>query len=346
MMRAVTLFDVDLPIVAGPMAGGPSTPALAAAVCGAGALGSLGAGYLSPDAIRAEIGSVREATPRPFGVNLFAPSAVVVNSDQVATAIAALAPYRDALGLPPQRMPEHIAEDFDAQLDVVCTERVPVFTFTFGLLPTGAIERLHRSGSLVGGTATTPAEAKALEESGVDFVVAQGAEAGGHRGSFLPHRGDNLVGTLALVPQVRDSVAVPVIAAGGIMDGRGINAAITLGASAAQLGTVFLLCLEAGTSAPYRDAVRRAEADDTVITSAFSGRPARGIVNRMTTELAGVPGLPPYPVMNALTRDLRRAAAQLGTSEFLSLWCGQGVGLVRETSAHDLVAQLAREMRG
>ena len=326
------------------MAGGPSTPALAAAVSEAGGLGSLGLGYLAPDAIRSEIRAVRAATRRPFAVNLFAPSAVAIAADEVARAIAALAPYREELGLPPQEPPEHIAEDFDAQLDVVLAERVAVFTFTFGLLPDGAIERLHRSGALVGGTATTPAEAKALEDAGVDFVVAQGSEAGGHRGTFLSARGDDLVGTFALTPQVCDAVRVPVVAAGGIMDGRGINAALTLGAAAAQLGTAFLLAPEAGTGRAYRDAVRHARPDETVITSAISGRRARGVVNRMTTEMAGVRGLPPYPVMNALTRDLRAAAAAHGTPQFLSLWCGQGVGLVREMPAADLVAALVREM--
>jgi nitronate monooxygenase len=338
------LFDVDLPIAAGPMAGGPSTPALVAAVSASGGLGSLGAGYLSPDAIRNEIRTVRAATARPFACSLFAPAAYAVDAHEIAAAIAALAPYREELGLPAQEAPTRFAEDFDAQLDVVVSERVPVFTFTFGLLPEPAIESLHRSGAKVGGTATTPAEAKLLEDSGVDFVVAQGGEAGGHRGSFVETRGDDVVGLLALVPQVRDTVRVPVVAAGGIMDGRGITAALTLGASAVQLGTAFLLCPEAGTSAPYRSAIRVARAEDTVITSVFSGRRARGVLNRMAAELAGMRGLPPYPVLNALTRDLRSAAAARGTSDFLSLWCGQGVGLIREMPARDLMAHLAREM--
>jgi nitronate monooxygenase len=341
--QATELFGIDLPIVLGPMAGGPSTPMLAAAVSQAGGLGSLGEGYAAPQQIRDHIRELRRATERPFAVNLFAPEAVEVDNAAIRRAIDILAPYREELGLPPQAVPERFAEDFDEQLGVVLEERVPVFTFTFGRLPAGAIDALHRAGVLVGGTATTPAEAEALAADGVDFVVAQGTEAGGHRASFLGDGDDDLIGLVSLVPAAHDQSGLPVVAAGGIADGRGIAAALVLGAVAAQLGTAFLLCPEAGTSAPYRAAVRDAVSEDTIITTAFSGRRARGIVNRLGLELAGRNDLPPYPVLNALTRDLRQAAAARGESGYLSLWAGQGVGLTRVRPADELVSVLAEE---
>lgn len=338
------LFGIELPIVLGPMSGGPSTPQLAAVVSNAGGLGSLGEGYRSPAEIRADIRAVRSLTDRPFAVNLFAPESVDVDPRSVQTAIEVLAPYRRELGLPPQVPPEHPAEDFGAQLEAVLEEGIPVFTYTFGPLPDQAVDALHRSGTVVGGTATTPAEAVAVAGNGADFVVAQGSEAGGHRGSFLESgKGEDLIGLVALVPAVLDAAALPVVAAGGMADGRGIAAALVLGASAAQLGTAFLLCPEAGTSSAYRQALASANPEDTVITRAFSGRRARGIANRLSAELAGRNDLPPYPVLNAMTRELRQAAAARGDASFLSLWAGQGVGGLRSVPAGELVDRLAQE---
>jgi len=339
------LFGTDVPVVLGPMAGGPSTPALASAVSNAGGLGSLGGGYLSPAQLRTDVRAVAAATDRPFAVNLFAPEQPAVDPGAVARAVAVLAPYRAELGMPPQEVPAVFAEPFEDQLDVVVSERVPIVTFTFGMLPEGAMVALHDAGAIVGGTATTVAEARSLEGAGVDFVCAQGAEAGGHRGSFLGSGTDDLIGLVSLVPQVCDAVDVPVVAAGGIGDGRGIAAALVLGACAAQLGTAFLLCDEAGTSAPYRAAVEHARPEDTTITTAFSGRRARGIANRLARDLAGRTDLPPYPVLNALTRDLRRRAAEAGDASLLSLWCGQGVGLVGPAPAAVLVGELVDRAR-
>ncbi|HEX4539187.1 MAG TPA: nitronate monooxygenase [Acidimicrobiales bacterium] len=343
--RARELFGIRLPVLLGPMAGGPSTPELVAAVSNAGGLGCLGGGYLGPERLRHDIRAVRGSTDQPFAVNLFAPEEVTADDDSIKRAREVLAPYRRELGLEGDAAPTRYAEDFSEQLDVVVDESVPIFSVTFGLLPAGALRALHEVGTLVGGTATTVAEARALQESGVDFICAQGAEAGGHRGSFLSASGDNLVGLVALVPQVCDAVEVPVVAAGGIGDGRGVAAALMLGACAAQLGTAYLLCPEAGTSQPYRDAIRHAGADETVITSAFSGRRARGIVNRLAQELAGRNDLPGYPVLNALTRDVRQRAVELDRAEFLSLWAGQAVGLARELPAGRLTAVLEEESR-
>lgn len=341
--RGRELFGIEVPVVLGPMAGGPSTPELVAAVSEAGGLGILGGGYRTPDELRDDIHAVRATTPRPFGVNLFAPESTVVDDDALARAIEALAPFRAEVGLGPQAVPARFAESFDEQMAVVESERVPAFTITFGPVPSMWVERLHRVGTLVGATVTTAEEARAMESTGVDFIVAQGAEAGGHRASFLPAAGDGLVGVAALVPQVCDTVALPVVGAGAIADGRGLVAALVLGACAAQLGTAFLLCPEAGTSAPYRDALLRAHPEDTVITTAFSGRPARGIANHMTDALAGRTDLPSYPVLNALTRDLRLAATQRGDPRFLSLWAGQGLRLARPEPAAAVVARITEE---
>ena len=336
-------LGVRLPIVAAPMAGGPSTPALVAAVGEAGGVGVLAGAYLSPGDLRAQIREVRRRTPAPFGVNLLLTEPVDVDPGQVRAATALLAPYAEELGLDlPTEPPARVAEDLDAQVEVIVAERVPMASFAFGIPSPAALAALRDSGALLAGTATSVAEARAVEAAGVDVVVAQGAEAGGHRGTFLHDPDDALVGLLALVPQVRDAVATPVVAAGGITDGRGVAAALRLGADAAQLGTAFLLCPEAGTSGPYREAVARAGDTDTVVTSAFSGRPARGIRNRVTVELAGAP-LPPYPVMNALTKGLRARATQLDRPEFLSLWAGQGVGAVRQLPAGQLVSLLEQE---
>lgn len=342
------LLGVDLPIVLAPLAGGPGTPELAAAVSAAGGLGMLGLGYARPDRARADIRRVRELTGRPFGANLFVPQPYRVDAGEVDRAVVALRPYHRELGLPEAPPVDRYAEDFDEQLDVVLAERVPVVGFAFGVPPPGVVGRVKRAGAVLIGTATSVPEGLALQDAGVDLVCGQGAEAGGHRGGFLPGpagpAGD-LIGLVALVPALVDALAVPVVAAGGIMDGRGIAAALALGAGAAQLGTAFLRCPQAGTSPPYRAALAEATGSSTVITSAFSGRPARGVANALSRALDEVPGLPGYPVMNALTRSLRARAAEAGRADLLSLWAGQGVALGRELPAGELVRLLAEETR-
>ncbi len=218
------------------------------------------------------------------------------------------------------------------------------FSFTFGMLPAAALQAIKARGMFVMGTATTVEEAVSLERAGVDAVVTQGSEAGGHRGTFAGAFEAGMVGTMALVPQVVDAVRVPVIASGGIMDGRGIAAALALGASAVQMGTAFLTCHEAGIPDAYKDAILGAREDGTRMTRAFSGRPARGIVNRFMTEIDLAPeSILPFPLQNTLTRPLRSAAARQGRAELLSLWAGQAVRLARRQSAADLVARLVKE---
>ncbi|HEY3092538.1 MAG TPA: nitronate monooxygenase, partial [Vicinamibacterales bacterium] len=272
---------------------------------------------------------------------------------ELGAAVGRVAPFFEELGLPRPEPPAPAARDFDAQLDAALVGGASVFTFTFGMLPPTARDRVKARGLTIGGTATTVDEAVALERAGMDFVVAQGSEAGGHRGTFAGPVEQaafeaGMIGTLALVPQIVDAVRVPVVASGGIMDGRGIAAVLALGAAAAQLGTAFLTCEEAGVPDVYKQAILDAHEDQTRITRAFSGRPARGIVNRFMREVE-VPWWPqqfsilPFPLQNTLTRPLRTAAATQGRAEFLSLWAGQGVRMARRMTAADLVKALAAE---
>ncbi len=344
--RSTEVWGIEHPIVQAPMAGGPTTPELVAAVSNAGGLGSLGAAYLPPEKIREEVRKIRDLTQAPFAVNLFVPAPFEADPQQIERSERLLEPYRRELGLEPAKPgPQtRYLEDFDEQLAVVIEERVPVFSSTFGSLPSAEVERLKENGSKVVGTATTVEEGKKLQAEGVDAVVAQGAEAGGHRGTFLGEFGTSMVGTMALVPQMVDALAVPVIASGGIADGRGIAAALCLGAQAAQMGTAFLACEESGAHPSYKAAVLEATEDGTAITRAFSGRPARGIRNRLLLELAEHEGeIAPYPVQNALTQGIRAAARKQDRPEFMSLWAGQAVRLVRPTKAAELVRSVVDE---
>jgi nitronate monooxygenase len=331
------------PIVQAPLAGGGDTPALVAAVCEAGGLGFIGGAYLTPAQVREAARTVRERTGRPFGINLFAPLPAPAEPADIGAAVDRLAPFYAELGLGAPAPPAPGGLPFDEQLAAALESGARVFSFTFGVLPAPAIAAIKARGMLLAGTATTVEEAIALERAGVDAVVTQGSEAGGHRGTFAGLFESAMVGTIALVPQVVDAVSVPVIASGGIMDGRGIAAALALGASAVQLGTAFLTCEESGVPDAYKQAILGAREDGTRITRAFSGRPARGIVNRFMTEVDASDAILPFPLQNALTRPLRTAAAQQGRAEYLSLWAGQGVRLARRQRAAELIARLAKE---
>ena len=335
-------LGIALPIIQGPMTGS-DTPALAAAVSAAGGLGMLGCGMRSPAAMAEAAAAVRQQTDRPFGMNLFVQATPTPDEATVQAAMERLAPLYAELGLQPQR-PTQWCEDFAAQFEALLALRPAVASFTFGILDAAQVARLHAAGCLVVGTATTVTEARAWAGVGVDAVCASGTEAGGHRGTFLGDFAASQVGTLALVPQCVDAVDIPVIAAGGIMDGRGIAAAQALGAQAVQMGTAFLACPESGIGPAYRQALAQARDTDTRLTRVFSGRPARGIVNAMMEALAAEEDrVPAYPVQNALTGALRRAAAAQGRTSHLSLWAGQGVAQVRPMPAAQLVALLAQE---
>lgn len=339
-------LGLRLPIVQGPMAGA-DTPALAAAVSAAGGLGMLGCGMRSPDAMAEAVAQVRQRTDRPFGINLFVQDTPAPSADGVARAQALLAPLYAELDVA-QSAPVRWCEDFAAQFDALLALRPVVASFTFGILNTQQVAQLHAAGCCVVGTATTVAEALAWVHVGADAVCASGLEAGGHRGTFLGDWKDALVGTMALLPACADALAphgVALVAAGGIMDGRGIRAAQALGAQAVQMGTAFLACEESGISPVWRAALARSGATDTRLTRAISGRPARGIVNRLIQDLEAL-GVdwPAYPVQNALTAPLRRAAAAKDQGDYLSLWAGQGVGAVRPMPAADLLHCLEAEM--
>ena len=348
-----TRLGVEHPLILAPMAGGPSTPALAAAVSNAGGLGSLGAAYLTPEQIRDEIAAVRRLTDRPFAVNLFAGGATEGAAD-VEPMLELLGRWHRQLGIAPPAPPAAPGDRFREQLDAVLEAAPPVFSFAFAIPAALAIRALKDRGIVVMGTATTVAEAVALEAAGVDAVVAQGSEAGGHRSTFLSPFEQAMVGTMALVPQVVDAVRVPVVASGCIMDGRGMVAARALGASGVQMGTAFLATDEAGTSAPYRARLLATTEDGTAVTRAYSGRPARGIRTRFMADVEdGRVPVPPFPLQNSMTRPLRTAAAQQGESNALSLWAGQALRLLRTggagTLARDVIAhaeRIRRELAG
>src|SRR5689334_22800278 len=279
-------IGVEHPIILAPMAGGATTPALVSAVSDAGALGFVAAAYLAPEQILEQARNVRSRTQRPFGINLFVPVAATATPDSAQPALDALASYHAELGLPAPTVPARTIQDFDEQLAAAVESGATVFSFTFGLLPESAMRAVRARGMLVVGTATTVEEAVALEHSGVDAVVAQGSEAGAHRGTFGAASFEAaLIGTMALVPQIVDAVRVPVIASGGIMDGRGVVAALALGADAVQMGTAFLLADECGVPDGYKAAIASARETDTRVTRAFSGRAARGIANRFMDEV-------------------------------------------------------------
>lgn len=339
-------FQLSHPVIQAPMAGGGDTPELVAEVCKSGALGFIGGAYLTAERIIETGRAVRARTSRPFGINLFAPQPPPEGVSDPGPALRRIALFFAELGLPAPTVPAASGISFDEQLGAALETGASVFSFTLGVLPRNAIEAITSRGMFLMGTATTVDEAILLERAGVDAIVTQGSEAGGHRGTFAADFNAGMVGTMSLVPQVVDAVKVPVVASGGIMDGRGIVAALALGAAAVQMGTAFLTCHEAGIPEVYKQAIVAAREDETRITRAFSGRPARGILNRFMTEIEfgyGDDAILPFPLQNSLTRPLRAAAAKLGRAEFLSLWAGQGVRLARRQSASELIARLANE---
>ncbi|WP_249226664.1 NAD(P)H-dependent flavin oxidoreductase [Alicyclobacillus mengziensis] len=355
------ILHIEVPIIQAPMAGGATTPDLVAAVSNAGGLGCLGAGYMKPDDIQSAISHIRARTHRPFAVNLFIPGHVKQDAQSVAAMMDFLqvkSPAKDAVAEKPDNLVNTIdwLQDFEAQLAVVLAEKVPVFSFTFGCPSEEVLLRLHENGTIVMGTATTVEEAVFLERRGVDAVVAQGSEAGGHRGAFLvteashddAHAALNqhppFVGLMALLEQIAQAVQIPMVASGGIMNGRGIVASLALGASGVQLGTAFLTTDESGAHPKYKETLLNSTPNTTVVTRAFSGKWARGIRNDFIDLVDGYDGvIPDYPIQNTLTRTIRNWAAKTGRPEYMSLWSGEGGHLCRSMPASQLVAVLVEE---
>ena len=342
----LTKLGIDHPIIQAPMAGGTDTPELVAAVSNAGGLGSVGAAYLSPVQIVEAIKKIRTLTGKPFNVNLFAGGYDDTENDKDAQPmLSLLTSIHQELGLPPPVLPSVSRDPFPEQFETVLEAHPSVFSFTFGIPKHEAIEHLKSRKIAVLGTATSLKEALMLDEAGVDAIVAQGAEAGAHRGTFGEPFEKAMVPTIDLVRGITQEVSVPIIASGGMMDGGEIAISMSAGASAAQLGTAFLTCSESGASQAHKRAVLEAKTDTTVITRAFSGRPARGIANRFTSKLEGRDDLIlPFPLQNVLTRPMRNAAAKRGDARYLSLWAGKGAAKARSMPAGELVRLLVREM--
>ena len=343
MTSIQTLFGIELPIIQAPMAG-VQTSALTLAVSEAGGLGSLPCAMLTAEAMRSELEAICAHTSKPFNVNFFCHAPPAPDAAREAAWRAALAPYfaefgidASAIAAGPGRAPFS-----GGAADVLEAFRPAVVSFHFGLPPPALLARLRGWGAKVIASATTVAEARWLEAQGVDAVIAQGLEAGGHRGMFL---GDDLttqLGTFALLPQVVAAVRVPVIAAGGITDAAGVAAARALGAAGVQVGTAYLLCPEATTSAPHRAALKSPAAEHTALTNLFTGRPARAIVNRLMRELGPITGAAPaFPLATAAIAPLRAAAERAGSGDFSPLWSGQNARGCREVPAAQLTRDLA-----
>jgi nitronate monooxygenase len=341
--RLASLLGIDIPVVLGPF-GGVSSVGLTAAVSDGDGLGSFGLYGYDGDAIRRTAAELHAATNRPFALNLWVPTGTETTSlpqaefDRYA---AALKPFFEELGLPVPQMPARFMADYAEQVEATLEARPAVVSFVFGVPSSDVVEAAHRQGTKVVGTATTVAEAVALEDGGVDAVVASGMESGGHRVSFLAPAEESLMGTFALVPQVADAVRIPVITAGGIADRRGMAAALTLGADGVQVGTAFLATSESAAVPAYRDVLHSpAAAAHTVLTRALSGRLARGIPNRVVKGIAG-DRTAPFPVQNWLTGRFRPEAAAQGNTDLMSLWAGQAAPLLRHRNAADVLAELA-----
>jgi nitronate monooxygenase len=344
-MKIVTPFSerlgLRLPLIQAPMAGGPSSLELVIAASSAGALGSFGFAYTQPEEMKRQAAAVRAKTDAPFGINLFvSPQPGAIPAAEQRAAIEALARYYRELDLPvPEPVKPPYAPDLEAQFAAVEDIKPRVFSVHLDCVPP---QRFQKHGMLVGGSANCVAEAKRLEELGYDFVIAQGGEAGGHRGSYLRDPYQSLTGTLALTRLIVRAVRIPVVAAGGIMDGAGIAAALALGAQAAQLGTAFLPCPESGASPVHKEALLHATEDETQITEKFSGKPARGLANRFMREMASAAQLA-FPAQNSITGKLRAAAAQAGKADYVALWAGQAAPLARKLPAAKLIDALERE---
>ena len=338
-------LKLEVPIVQGPFGSGLSAVDLVVAVSEGGGLGSFGVHHLDGAGIRAIDAQIRTRTQRTFALNLWIP---LGDSDDPklaeahwTAAVELLRPYFEELCVPLPVRPARFGPYYQEQIETLLELRPPVFSFVFGVPSADVLERCRSAGIATLGAATTPAEAKALEDAGVDMIVASGFEAGGHRVSFLREPEECLTGTMALIPQVVDTVKVPVIAAGGIADGRGIAAALKLGAAAAQIGTAFLACEESNASPLHRAKLFSADARRTSLTRAFTGRLARSIHNDFIDALQGKePILAPYPVQAWLTAQLKTAALAAKRADVISLWSGQGAPLLKHRRSSELLLSL------
>lgn len=343
--RLLDRLGIALPIFQAPMAGAQGSD-LAIAVSEAGGLGALPCAMLGPEQVRTELSVIRQRTGRPINVNFFCHPQPAPDTARERAWLARLQPYYAELGLPPPPAASGAARKaFDADMcDIVEAFRPEVVSFHFGLPEPGLMDRVKATGACVISSATTVEEALWLEARGCDALIAQGNEAGGHRGMFLSSDVLTQCGTFALVPQIADAVRVPVIAAGGVADARGIVAALVLGAAAVQIGTAYLLCPEARISPVHRRALKAAREDRTALTNLFTGRPARGILNRLMQDVGPMSGdVPAFPLAAAAVSPLRAKSESLGRDDFVPLWSGQAGALARELPAAQLTCDLATQ---
>ena len=346
--RISSSLGIKYPVIQGPL-GGLSSQQLTATVSNFGGLGSFGAHGWTPSAIKDVIAEIRLLTSKPFAINLWVSmedgGASESDAEAFVRSLSHLSGHIQALGGALPAYKPHVPVSFESQVRVLIDAKVPVFSFIYGIPPKEILDECRMQGIVTIGTATTPDEAVVLEQAGVDVVVASGFEAGGHRGSFLLPSEASLTGTFSLVPQVADAVSIPVVAAGGIADARGIVAAFALGAEGVQMGTAFLASEESGASALHRNALRSGMAQRTILTKGFTGRLARGIHNRLTEEL-NFPGVEilPYPLQRSLVKNLSVLAENAGRPELLPLWAGQSASLSRESDAKMLLRRLVSEV--
>ena len=346
--RLTAKLGINYPVIQGPL-GGLSSQKLTAAVSNFGGLGSFGAHGLSPAAIKDVIGDIRSLTSKPFAMNLWVSmedqGAKTSDENAFDRSLAPLTGHLAVLGAPRPTFKPYSPIRFEDQVRVLLDAKVPVFSFIFGIPPREVLEECRAKSIVTIGTATTPEEGAVLQEAGVDAIVASGFEAGGHRGSFLRSAEDSLTGTLSLVPQITDKVNVPVIAAGGIADARGVVAALALGAEGVQMGTVFLACEESGASLLHRQALREKKAGHTALTKGFTGRLARGIHNRLLQELnQDGTAILPYPLQRSLVRNLTIPAEAAGRSDLLPLWAGQSASLSTCTDVSSFLTTFVGEI--
>ena len=336
------------PIIQGPMAGGANTPAMVAAVCNAGGLGSLAASLLSPAVISEQVAQIRALSTKPFAINLFVQQTPAPTDDEIAQGVALLKPVWSALGWETLPLPAKWCESFEAQFALLLELKPAVASFTFNILSAAQVEALHAAGIKVVGTVTTLAEALAWQAVGADAVVASGIEAGGHRGTFLVPQQAATQSVWELGAEVCAALSIPVILAGGMMNGMDIARALKMGAQAVQMGTAFLVTDESGIHPAYKQRLINAGPDQasTRLTRSFSGRHARGLENRFMHLMAEVESrVPAYPVQNALTGSIRAHAGKVADTEMMSLWAGTRVHLTRAMAVKDLMALLLEELQ-
>ncbi len=343
--KITELLGITLPIIQAPMAGGATTPELVAAVSNAGGLGSLGAGYMTADEIKTTIKKIKLLTDKPFAVNLFIPEENHATAEQIERAREIVQASCPELHFKVDSIKPPYTPAFEEQMDVILKENAPVFSFTFGIPSREWVQTFKENGITLIGTATSLAEAKQLEENHIDAVVAQGSEAGGHRGTFLGDPEDSLIRISSLISQLVEHSKIPVIAAGGIMNATEIVASLRLDAAAVQMGTAFLCCTESGIHPIYKKLLLNISQDNTILTRAFSGKLARGIINQFITRMKPhEKNILDYPIQNALTSAMRKEAGKQDNIDFMSMWAGQAAYLCKARSAMHFIEELNREV--